>query len=165
MTQCWRIVKKKRAGDAFSGEGARKAPGRWNHSGSAVVYCSENLSLAALELFMRLQGHGRHLSFVHFQIDIPNDVAVEAVTADLLPAGWDFVPPMSNTKELGNTWANDQRTAVLKVPSVAIRSEFNVILNPSHPDFAKIKIHNPPQPFSFDPRMWGDNPYSQEVVK
>ena len=155
MTQCWRIVKKKWAVDAFSGESARNYPGRWNLLGTTVVYCSENLSLAALELFMRIRGHGRHTPFVRFQVDIPDDVAIETIDADLLPANWDCVPPLQYTKELGSQWAIEKRTAVLKAPSVAIHSEFNILLNPLHPDFGKIVIHNPPQPFTFDPRMWG----------
>ena len=45
------------------------------------------------------------------------------------------------------------RTAVLLVPSSPIPHEMNVLLNPSHPDFAKIHIRQA-EPFSFDPRMW-----------
>ena len=122
-----------------------------------MVYCSENLSLAALELFMRVKGHGRYVSYVRFQVDIPDDVTVEMVDAKLLPSHWDCVPPLQYTRELGSKWVIEKRTAVLKVPSVAIHGEFNVLLNPMHSDFAKIIVHNPPQPFSFDPRMWEDS--------
>ncbi len=54
MTAVWRIVKKSRAGEAFSGEGARRYGGRWNHRGTAVVYVADSLSLAALELFVHI---------------------------------------------------------------------------------------------------------------
>ncbi len=46
----WRIVKEKHAKTAFSGEGARIFEGRWNSAGVRMVYCSEHLSLAALEI-------------------------------------------------------------------------------------------------------------------
>ena len=51
----WRIVKEKHAKAAFSGEGARIFEGRWNSGGVAMVYCSEHLSLAALEILAHTQ--------------------------------------------------------------------------------------------------------------
>src|SRR4051812_18031854 len=48
----WRIVKEKHARTAFSGEGARIFGGRWNSPGISIVYCSEHLSLAALEILV-----------------------------------------------------------------------------------------------------------------
>ena len=48
----WRLCKSKHA--AFDGEGARLAGGRWNRRGTAVVYASESLSLAALELLVHV---------------------------------------------------------------------------------------------------------------
>lgn len=67
--QVWRITKRKHARRAFAGEGARLAGGRWNIPGTAIVYTSASLSLAALELF------------VHLDIEtVPTDlVAVSAV--------------------------------------------------------------------------------------
>jgi RES domain-containing protein len=158
--QCWRIVKQKWAADAFSGEGAKNEPGRWNLFGTAMVYCSETLSLAALELFMRIKGHGRKTPFVRFQVDIPDAIAVETISTGMLPANWDCVPPLQYTKEWGSQWASEKRTVALKVPSVAITGEFNVLLNPLHPDFNRVVIYNPPQAFTFDPRMWGPTPNS-----
>ena len=52
MIQAWRVIKKKHLSDALSGEGARLGGGRWNHAGIPVVYASETLSLAVLELFI-----------------------------------------------------------------------------------------------------------------
>ena len=56
-------------------------------------------------------------------------------------------------KDLGTAWVKSARTAVLRVPSVVIPRETNVLLNPAHPDFDRIRIGGP-EPFSFDPRMW-----------
>jgi RES domain-containing protein len=38
------------------------------------------------------------------------------------------------------------------VPSVIVPQERNVLLNPAHPDFRRIRL-GAPEPFSFDPRM------------
>jgi len=51
----WRIVKEKHAVSAFSGEGARIFEGRWNSVGVRMVYCSEHISLAALEILVHTQ--------------------------------------------------------------------------------------------------------------
>ncbi|MDB6167136.1 MAG: hypothetical protein JWQ83_2276, partial [Lacunisphaera sp.] len=40
----------------------------------------------------------------------------------------------------------------LRVPSVVVPGEFNYLLNPAHPKFAKIKVGKP-ETFSFDPRL------------
>ncbi len=43
-------------------------------------------------------------------------------------------------------------SAVLRVPSVIIDTEFNYLVNPAHPDFVKIDIADP-VPFSLDVRL------------
>src|SRR5208283_224141 len=160
MTRAWRIVKKKRSAEAFTGEGARVGGGRWNLPGAPLIYCADSLALAALELFIRIREHGRYVEFVRFQVDIPDSVVIETIEEDKLPPEWSVVPAPPSTKSLGSQWAGQKRTAVLKVPSVTVAEGFNIILNPLHPDFGKIVIHNPPLPFTFDPRMWGQpTPY------
>ena len=42
---------------------------------------------------------------------------------------------------------------MLVVPSAVIPAEVNYLLNPSHPDFARIRIDSP-EPFVFDRRLW-----------
>ena len=49
----FRICRKAHA--AFDGEGARLYGGRWNRRGTAVVYASESLALAALELLVHAE--------------------------------------------------------------------------------------------------------------
>ena len=155
MTKCWRIVKKKRTAGAFSGEGSRISGGRWSLPGAPLIYCADSLALAALELFIRIREYGQNIEFVRFQADIPADVVIETFDKKILPPEWRIVPAPSSTKSLGSKWAEEKRTAVLRVPSVVVSDEYNIILNPLHPDFRKIIIHKPPQPFTFDPRMWG----------
>ena len=63
----------------YDGEGARRAGGRWNSRGIAVVYMSENRSLALVEILV-------HLSsvipdrYVLGAAEIPDDLAVDPVT-------------------------------------------------------------------------------------
>lgn len=152
MIRAWRIVKARHAGDAFLGEGARLAGGRWNNRGTAVVYASDSLALAALELFIHLGKARFALSFVSFRIEIPDDVRVESIPVEELPANWRDEPPPDATKDLGTRWPKAGTSVVLRVPSVLVPEEFNFLLNPSHPEFRDIRIGSP-EPFTFDPRM------------
>jgi len=136
--------------DAFSGEGARLYGGRWNHAGVRMVYLSEYLSLAALEQIVHLE----HIPNVHYfsmKAEIPDGLLVETVSN--LPPDWQSDPPPESTKLIGDEWVLSDRTAVLRVPSVVVPSEYNYLLNPAHADFKKIRRERP-EPFYFDLRVW-----------
>lgn len=145
-------MKEKHRLTAFSGEGARKAGGRWNQQGTAVVYVSGSIALAALEAFVHLQRAAARLRHVVFRVEIPDGVVID-LDAKTLPRNWREEPPPDSTKKIGTDWANSSASAVLRVPSVIAPAEHNFVLNPAHPDFKTLNISKP-EPFSFDPRMW-----------
>ena len=147
----WRVVKGKYGGEAFSGEGALKFGGRWNSIGTPIVYTSESISLATLEILtggisMPLLG-----SYVKIPVDFDESM-VEALGMAGLPKEWRNYPPSVKTQKIGDNWVKESRNAVLKVPSVVIKEEFNYLINPGHPDFKKASIGKP-EIFSFDPRL------------
>lgn len=122
--------------------------------GTPVVYTSATLSLAALELLVRLSR--RNLAgqqFIAVPADIPGDVRVATIERSELPSDWRAYPAPDALSEMGTRWATKQTTAVLAVPSVLIPSELNYLLSPRHPDFRKIRVGRG-EPFSFDPRLW-----------
>jgi RES domain-containing protein len=150
MTRAWRIVKAIHASTAFDGEGAWRFGGRWNSPGTRVVYCSANLSLAALENLVHLNPP---VAFKSVAIGLEfHDRLIETVDAKSLPADWTEEPPPPSTMEIGDRWVKEGRSAVLQLPSAIIPSESNYLLNPSHRDFQKITIRKPAA-FSFDPRL------------
>jgi len=149
----YRICKAKYAQTAFSGAGGLESPGRWHRKGRPIVYASSTLSLAALEYFVHLGRIDSKIAFVWIHAIIPDDLDKEVVKSESLPAGWNSSPPIDATMDLGAQWCVDLRSVVLRVPSAVVLREFNYLLNPQHPDFKRIKIL-PPQPFTFDPRMW-----------
>ena len=53
---------------------------------------------------------------------------------------------------IGDSWATSRRSAVLRVPSAVIETEYNYLLNPAHPDFARISIGTP-NAFELDLRL------------
>lgn len=147
----FRLVKARHADTAFSGEGARVAGGRWNLPGTALVYTSETLSLAALETFVHLQPVDRRIRYVWFRVTIPANVAIGELTA--LPDSWRDSPPSEATQAAGTAWAKRASNAVLRVPSILVPGEHNLLLNPQHPHFQRLKISKP-EPFDFDGRLW-----------
>ncbi len=149
--RAFRIVKRRHALTAFSGEGARAYGGRWNHPGIPMVYAAHTRALAALESLAHYGGAERRMAFVTFEIEIPDKLAIH-VAAAALPPGWRRGEPSASTQELGSEWQRSGRSAVLVVPSVLVPQEFCVLLNPEHPDTDKIMVSYP-EPFAFDRRL------------
>jgi RES domain-containing protein len=92
-------------------------------------------------------------NLVAIQVDIPDNLAVEAVKIHNLPKDWRTYPAPEALKSIGTAWVNKRSTAVLAVPSAVIPAELNYLLNPAHPGFSRIRLHRPVA-FRFDPRMW-----------
>jgi RES domain-containing protein len=150
MLRAWRIVKATHAGEAFTGEGAARAGGRWNSRGIRVVYASATQSLAALEILVHLNPFVP-LRFTAFPVDIP-DNAVEWLSRADLPEDWRAEPPPPSTRRMGDQWLRSGRAVALGVPSVIVPDEWNFLLNPAHPDMAKVTI-GAGRPFAMDPRL------------
>jgi len=108
-----------------------------------VVYTSEALSLAALELLVHLASDDLPGDLVAIPADIPDAVASHEIETTQLPADWRAFPAPEALVAMGTRWAEERRTAVLAVPSAVIPVEGNVILNPFHPDFRKIRVGKP----------------------
>jgi RES domain-containing protein len=145
----WRITKRKHARHAFNGEGAREFGGRWNNPGIAVVYTAQSQSLAALEMLVHLDSPGLLESYVLFEVEI-DEALVQQVAR--LPKNWKGDPPPAQIRAIGDEWALAARSVALRVPSALVPSENNFLLNPNHPDFARLRIGKPIR-FRFDPRL------------
>ena len=103
----------------MSGEGAARYGGRWNPKGVRAVYCSENSSLAALEILANL---ARPAAFPHHRVldlDVPDHLiaVATAVGGDARQTG---------ARMLGEHLAIVAQSAVNPL-------ERNVVINPVHP--------------------------------
>ncbi len=134
--QAYRILKREFAGAAFSGDGARLYGGRWNSAGVAVIYTSSTISLAILEWRAHLTQWPAPPSVI---IEIEFDASLVWSPAKL-PATWQRWPYPKTNAALGDNWVHSGRSAVLKLPSAVVPTEFNFLLNPAHADFARITI-------------------------
>jgi RES domain-containing protein len=127
----------------FDAGGALLRAGRWHSAGTRVVYAAEHVSLAALETLVHAGGRKIPPKAIS-QITIPDDLKIET-------AVWLDFP---DSQAFGDRWAFEARSAALRVPSIAVnRMESNFVLNPAHPDFARIQAM-PSIPFVFDPRFF-----------
>lgn len=148
----WRICRRRYTAEALSGTGARLYGGRWNSRGVAVVYASTSLALAAVETFVNLEPNLTPSDLVSIEGEIPDAVATRRLDPARLPAGW-HNSRGEILQHLGDEWISAADTVALLVPSAPIRGEWNVLLNPAHPDFSLIRF-SVAQPFEFDARMF-----------
>jgi RES domain-containing protein len=148
----WRICRRRYAGEAASGEGARLYGGRWNSRGVRVAYASTSLALAAVETFVNLEPNLRPEDLVSVEGEISEAVEIEQLDLEALPAHW-YETRDESLRRFGDEWIKAGRTVALLVPSAAIRGEWNVLLNPAHAEFSKVKFRQP-EPFKFDVRMF-----------
>ena len=147
----WRITKRRYSSrsQVLGGEGSR-AGGRWNRAGLAVVYSSENSSLALLENLVRASERRLPKSLVAVRITIPDDAPATRVAADRLSPRWRDVDD-AGCVAIGSEWIERGKSLVLRVPSAVNALEENVLLNPRHAQIERCEVSEP-IPIRLDPR-------------
>ena len=118
----------------FDAAGAMRHGGRWNSPGRPVIYASESLSCARIELLVRLPLGRLPPSHRWIEIAIPDDLSIETLAPNALPE-WN-APDCIASRAFGDHWLRDQRSVAMLVPSLAAPGERNVLINPEHPDFS-----------------------------
>ena len=151
MRSGWRIVPATRAQTAFTGEGPWRYGGRWTSPGVRVVYVSEHQSTAAFEVFANRMPFILEGKYKAFYIEWPGRLT-ETFPLEKLPANWRIHPPAMETRQIGDRWAKERRSAVLALPSAVSPADINFLLNPGHPNFKRIRIGSPID-FEFDSRL------------
>jgi len=147
----WRITSETYADTAFSGKGAEEYGGRFNSVGTPVVYTSESISLATLELLAKVGKRQRLSGRVVLPVTFDENHVITYGREDL-PEGWDERPygPVSQT--VGDRWVESEASAVLRVPSVVVPTEHNYLINPRHPEVEELEVGEP-RPLAPDPRL------------
>lgn len=150
----YRICKEKYA-HSLSGDGARLTGGRWNSKGNSVVYASSTLSLATLEILVHVSFNIIPKKLVSVEIDLPDTLNTKTIYENDLPADWNRFPAPRICATLGDEWITSLSSPVLIVPSAIVKTknEFNLLLNPLHPDFREIEVKNI-EPYQIDGRLF-----------
>jgi RES domain-containing protein len=134
----------------ISGEGARLYGGRWNTKGLPVVYTSMTISLSLLEILVYSASYDELLGNVLIRIDVP-EMDIPVVSASALNRNWQTDP--YTCQYLGNEFLLQKQSLLLKVPSAIVPEENNILINPLHADFKKVKIISA-RKFAFDGRLF-----------
>ncbi len=138
------------------GDGARLHGGRWNSPGQAVIYACETMTGAMLEKLVHTNGRmPKHQVSVTYEM--PDSIRIQTLEPAQVP-GWD-TPDMIASRAAGDGWLAARNTVVLRVPSVVFDVERNVMINPVHADFAKIRV------LGIDPVRWDDRLFEDRSAR
>ena len=145
----WRIS----AHADLSGEGGLVAAGRWHSRGRRIIYLTDHPASALVEILVHLEIDPEELpgSYQLLAIELPEGVPFESIRMEELATGW--IDNVDLTRDLGDRWLRDNRTALLRVPSAVVPFAWNWILNPTHADAASARIAEIFQA-QFDPRLF-----------
>ena len=124
----------------LSGEGSRREGGRWNSAGRAMIYTSASRSLALLEVLAHSTILPSGLSVVTLRL--PPRLHVPKMALPDLPVGWDERPHNAVSQRVGDEFLGTRKALVMRVPSVIIREEDTILINPLHTLAQKIEIVN-----------------------
>jgi RES domain-containing protein len=136
----------------LSGSGPRLYGGRWNPKGIGVIYTSESRALAALELFVHLSRTVIPPGLSLASIEIPDHASGKEITMEELPRNWRSYPAPLELADIGASWIWSKKSLLLRLPSVIMPPEKNVLINPAHPEITGVRILKV-DPYSPDPRL------------
>ncbi len=136
----------------WDGMGAALLGGRWNSPGRALIYGSLSYACCMLEILAHANTGRIPATHRYVVATIPDRVSWEQVSEDCLPADWDS-DDSASAREYGDCWLAEARSAILLVPSVVARLEWNALVNPAHPD-AKRLFLSEPAPVIWDRRLF-----------
>jgi RES domain-containing protein len=132
----YRIAHKKYSDHLF----APGFAGRWDGAGKKVLYCSESIPLAFLESMIRRQGVGFNHDYNIIIIEIPDDLAIRTVQLSDLTGEWRSIYDYTICQQIGNTWFDEFKSPVLKVPSAIVVQSYNYVIHAQHSDYSRISV-------------------------
>ena len=141
--QLWRLHRAAH-GPGLDGVGGLHAAGRWHELGRRVVYFGASPAIVVLEKLAHIDPEVLPADLVLARFE--GDVNAEEVTE--VPD----IQDLANTRARGEIFFDKRNTCVLRVPSIVLPEECNLVVNPLHPDAAGIRLVSR-RPFSFDFRL------------
>lgn len=106
-----------------------------------------------LEYFVHLDKEDPPTDLVLATAEVPDDLSRERVEVRDIPASWREAAAPLELARLGDEFAQRGDHCILIVPSALAPSENNWLVNPQHPEYEKIDIHEP-EALNYDPRMF-----------
>ena len=139
---------------SFDGGYGLRFDGRWNTRGHAVTYCATSPALCVLQKLVHIEDPALLPDLTLIAYDAPDDMAVESVQVEDMPADWRRHEAWTQAR--GDGWHRTRSTPLLRVPSAILpfadSPDRNLLINHSHPDAARIATASA-RPFTLDPRL------------
>ncbi len=118
-----------------------------------MLYTAGSLSLATLEMLVHLNNEEILLAYSFATTEFDERLILPVEEFCSLPENWSDSPAPLGIQQIGDEWAHEQVSVVLKVPTSVLPVEFNYLINIEHPEFSKVKLGEP-QTFTFDERLY-----------
>lgn len=150
--EVFRVSRSKYA-TTLSGKGAAIRGARWNSVGIEMIYTAANRSLAMAEVAVHLNLSTLQDDYVIITITTPDDVAVQKLSSAYLPPDWNSFPYNPATRKIGDRFIAEGKHCILQVPSAITKGDYNLLINPYHHDFSRVKIIHI-EKFPFDKRIF-----------
>ncbi len=129
----FRIFKKKYSNDPLFVPLQGHRANRWNLDGTPMIYLGSTPSIAALEMQGAVSNFGPYGLFSMIGISIPTH-CIEILPHEDYPTDWANNSHPISTQILGSTWQREGRSFALLIRSARSPQEYNLLVNPHHPD-------------------------------
>lgn len=148
----YRLANRKYSND-LSGIGAEIAGGRWNFKGTRILYTADSRALCMAEIAVHTPIGVMPKDYFLISIEVPDYSRIIQINSKDLPKDWRKFPYSRITQDLGNNFIGKKEVLYIKVPSAVVLGDFNILINPAHSDFDKVKIIKT-ESFDFDERLF-----------
>lgn len=145
LLRLWRLYRQEH-GPGLDGMGGLLTSGRWHKRGSRVVYFGASPGVVILEKLAHID-----------PVTLPSDLVLArfegTVSMDEIMSGEvTDLNDLAQTQTRGERFLKEGKAAILRVPSVIVPEEYNLMLNPLHPEAAHIQPAEYRE-FKFDARL------------
>ena len=145
-------IDKKKYKDTFPPKGSIYSEGRWNTKGMFVVYTSESVSLAKLEVLAN-SGSKIPKNRILRIFDIDDSSPLIQITTKDLPKDWQSIPYPNRLSSIMKDIIDSGAYVGAIVPSAQSPRDNNILLFPEFKDFKKYVREIESEDEYFDPRL------------
>ncbi|WP_217603861.1 RES family NAD+ phosphorylase [Chitinophaga sp. GbtcB8] len=149
----YRIVKTAERAQDLSGKGAYLAGGRWNSTGTFMLYTSESRSLALLENLVHYDQPELPPRLYTMEIEIADNAPIYTLSDDKLIEDW-RLPETLALRRIGDQLFKDKKYLGFKVRSAVLPNEFNYLLDPLFPRYYDLVNVVNYEPLELDRRLF-----------
>lgn len=126
--------------DPLNGVGGLHRSARWHHKGQPAIYAATSPSLALLEVLVHETSESfRERTLLQLELDDDTEIVTPQRLVRLLVDA-PREEPEKLTRDYGAKWLEEQRSLALKVPSIVMPYEHNLVINPAHPRADSLRV-------------------------